>query len=103
MFELIDNCFDAVFHYLWEADGQFYVGALAGIVLILSVAFSVIEAKRDCKKIKAFFKPIDPSLKPLPSGFQTMLGCMWGMFRLGCLIVVISTVVVSCGRSLVVP
>lgn len=102
MLEFIDNCFDAVFRYLREADGQFYVGAVAGTALILSIGFAVFEAKRDWKKIKVFFKPIDPNLKPSPSGFQSMIGCMWGMFRLGLLIAVISVVVAGCTRSLVV-
>lgn len=103
MLEFIDNCFDAVFRYLGKADSQFYVGAVAGIILILSVGFAIFEAKRDWKKIKAFFKPIDPSLKPSPSGFQSMLGCMRGMFRLGLLIIIIGTVVGGCTRSLVIP
>jgi hypothetical protein len=82
MLDIFDDLFDLITDFVCVPSGIYSRGLLVGASLVVIFALCYRETIRDWKKIQAFFKPIDPSLKPSPSGYQSMVDCLGGLLRL---------------------
>lgn len=82
MLEFVDALFDHIRDFIFMSDGLYCRGVVVGMALVVTIGFYWAETIRDIQNIQAFFAPIPPSLRPSPSGCQTMLGCLGGLFRL---------------------
>lgn len=103
MLELIFALSDAFWDSIWSAEGPFFRGIAAGVILSAFAAAVYWEIVGDRKKISFFFVTIEPSLKSSSSGYDRMIGCAIALLRLGFLFLTLAILVAGCVHSVVVP
>jgi hypothetical protein len=92
MGELINTLFDRLHELLglplFFSSGKYRLGTLFGFLMAGAVGWLSNMYVVHRRRMENYFATIPPSLRPSPSGFQSMVGCS----RSGCILVTITGV-----------
>jgi len=82
MVELLEDFAKFLFDLFLEPSGLYLRGVCTGLLVALAAGWTIQKAFSAFNKILVFFAIVQPNLKPSPSPYERMNGCLLGLITL---------------------